>query len=165
MDYTIREIEGAEYPLLEDFLYEAIFIPQGAAAPPRTILQQPELQVYIAGFGRAGDCGLLAEAEGKPVGAVWCRIMDDYGHIDDETPSLAMALFKEYRGQGIGTELLRRMLALLKEKGWRRVSLSVQKANYAVKMYRNAGFAAVRENEEEWIMVCELDGEEKYGTG
>lgn len=32
----------------------------------------------------------------------------------------------------------------------------VQKANYAVKMYRNVGFHVVSENEEEYIMVCEL---------
>ena len=47
-------------------------------------------------------------------GAVWVRIMNDYGHIDDETPSFAISLLKEYRGNGIGTELMKRMLAELK---------------------------------------------------
>ena len=32
----------------------------------------------------------------------------------------------------------------------------VQKANYAVKMYKDVGFKTVNENAEEYIMVCEL---------
>ena len=52
MDYQIREIEEKEYYLLEDFLYEAIFIPKGMTAPPKSIIRQPELQVYIADFGK-----------------------------------------------------------------------------------------------------------------
>ena len=46
--------------------------------------------------------------------------------------------------------------ALLKSHGYRRVSLSVQKANYAVKMYLKIGFAIIRENEEEFVMICHL---------
>ena len=82
--------------------------------------------------------------------------MDDYGHIDGETPSLAVSLYKEYRGRGIGTALLREMLSLLKRKGYERVSLSVQKANYALKMYEKAGFEVVDETEEEYIMLRRL---------
>ena len=67
-----------------------------------------------------------------------------------------LPLYKEYRGKGIGTELLRRMLVLLRDKGYRQVSLAVQKANYAVKMYRKAGFQTVDENDQEYIMVCRL---------
>ena len=51
MNYTIREIKTSEYPLLDDFLYEAIYIPKGAAPPPRSILTAPELQVYTRRFG------------------------------------------------------------------------------------------------------------------
>lgn len=82
--------------------------------------------------------------------------MDDYGHVDDETPSFAISLFKEYRGQGIGSQLMVKMLELLKWPGYERASLAVQKANYAVKMYKNVGFKIVDENAEEYIMVCEL---------
>lgn len=35
-------------------------------------------------------------------------------------------------------------------------SLAVQKANYAVRMYEKVGFRTVDENDEEFIMVCEL---------
>ncbi len=98
----------------------------------------------------------MADCEGKVVGAVWTRIMNDYGHVDDDTPSFAISLYKKYRGNGIGTELMRRMLELLKEQGYKKASLAVQKANYAVRMYEKVGFKTVDENDEEYIMVCEL---------
>ena len=157
MDVTIREMQKQEYPLLDNFLYEAIFVPEGIESPPKTIITSPELQVYVAHFGESkDDWGLVAEVVGKIVGAVWVRIMNDYGHIDDETPSLAISLYKKYRGFGIGTAMMKEILALLKAHGYSRVSLSVQKANYAAKMYLKIGFEIVRENEEEYIMVCHL---------
>lgn len=156
MDYQIREIIESEYPILTDFLYEAIFIPQGMDKPPKSIIKQPELQIYIEDFGKADDACLVAEIKGRIVGAVWTRIMNDYGHIDDETPSFAISLYEEYRHLGIGTALMKAMLKLLKGKGYKQASLSVQKANYAVNMYRKVGFEVVDENEEEYIMVCRL---------
>ena len=148
MDYKIRAMQEVEYPLLNDFLYEAIFIPKGEVPPPKSILEVPELQVYIAGFGtEEHDRSLVAEADGKIVGAVWVRIMEDYGHIDEKTPSLAMSLYPAYRGKGIGTALLREMLALLAKDGYARVSLSVQRANAAVRLYQTAGFCVWEEKE------------------
>lgn len=84
---------------------------------------------------KADDCCLVAEVKGKVVGAVWVRIMNDYGHIDDETPSLAISLYDKYRRLVIGTALMDAMLLFLKDKGYKKISLSVQKANYAVNMY------------------------------
>ena len=154
MDYSIRKMTVSEYPMLNDFLYEAIFIPDGIEPPPRNIITSPELQIYVDRFGELkDDFALVAEVEKKVVGAVWVRIMNDYGHIDDKTPSLAISLYKEYRGQGIGTDMMKEMLSLLKAHGYKRVSLSVQKTNYAVEMYRKIGFDIVRGNEEEWIML------------
>lgn len=157
MNIMIREIRETEIPMLKDFLYEAVFIPQGAEAPPRAVVDTPELQVYVRDFGRqAADLGLVAEVDGKVIGAVWARIMEDYGHIDARTPSLAIALFKAYRGLGIGTELMRAMFTRLAEKGWGQVSLSVQKLNGAVRLYRRLGFKVADENSEVYIMVKEL---------
>ena len=82
--------------------------------------------------------------------------MNDSGHVDDETPSFAISLYKEYGRQGIGSQLLVKMLELLKWEGFERASLAVQKANYAVKMYTDLGFKTVNENAEEYIMVFEL---------
>ena len=153
----LRHLRLDENELLKDFLYEAIFIPEGVEPPAREIIEQPELKLYYEGFGTGkADYCIVAEDDGKVIGAVWTRIMNDYGHVDDETPSFAISLYNEYRGQGIGTKLMEQMLALLKEKGYKRASLAVQKANYAVKMYKNVGFKTVDENDEEYILMCEL---------
>ena len=142
---------------MNQFLYEAIFIPEGVAAPPQSIIENEELQVYVRNFRHEPDdrC-LVAECDGRIVGAVWTRIMHDYGHISDDTPSLAISLYKEYRNKGIGTKLLEKMIALLQNDGYSQVSLSVQKANYAVGMYQKAGFEVLQETDEELIMVCKL---------
>ena len=153
----IRRIQTEEIPVLDDFLYEAIFIPQGVVPPPRSIIEQEDLQVYVRGFGESPhDHCLVAECDGKIVGAVWVRLMDDYGHIDNQTPSLAISLYPDYRGQGIGTQLLRQMMELLRQEGYAQVSLSVQKANYALRMYQKAGFEIVADRGEEVLMVAGL---------
>ena len=157
MKYTIREMTAQEYPLLDDFLYEAIFVPEGVDPPSKSIITAPELQVYVKDFGASkDDFALVAEVENKIIGAVWVRIMNDYGHIDDKTPSLAISLYKKYRGQGIGSSLIKEMLSLLQTHGYKRVSLSVQKANYAAKLYQKIGFIIIKEIGDEWIMTYNL---------
>ena len=156
-DVILRKLCAEEAGLLKDFLYEAIFIPEGVEAPARDIVERPELRIYYECFGTdAADHCLVAEADGRVVGAVWTRIMNDYGHVDDETPSFAISLIPECRGKGIGTRLMRDMLNLLKEQGFKRASLAMQKANYAVRMYKNVGFEIIDENDEEYIMLCTL---------
>ena len=154
---NLRNLRVDETNLLKDFRYEAIFIPEGVEPPAREIIERPELKLYYEGFGsgRADHC-IVAEEDGQVVGAVWTRTMNDYGHIDDETPSFAISLYKEYRGRGIGTRLMKEMLELLRSQGYKKASLAVQKANYAVRMYEKVGFKTVDENDEEYIMVCEL---------
>ena len=153
----IRKLRDDEAELLKDFLYEAIFIPEGVEPPDRSIINAPELTLYYEGFGEgpADNC-LVAEVNDKVVGAVWTRIMNDYGHVDNDTPSFAISLYADYRGKGIGTCMMRHMLELLKNQGWKKASLAVQKANYAIRMYQAVGFETVDENTEEYIMVCEL---------
>lgn len=116
MDILIRELDKSEYPLLRGFLYDAIFLPLGASAPPPSIVDMPELKLYIENFGHGCDHALAAEVNGDVVGAIWARVMDDYGHIDDDTPSLAMSVKKEYRNMGVGSRLLDRMLSDLRER-------------------------------------------------
>ncbi|AWN18914.1 GNAT family N-acetyltransferase [Streptococcus sobrinus] len=157
MNVKIRKIRDKEIYRLNDFLYEAIFIPNGQAKPDREIIEQPELQLYVKGFGgQVGDDCLVTEVDGQLVGAVWTRIINDYGHVDDQTPSLAISLFKDYRGHGLGTALMTKMLEVLKAKGVKKVSLSVQKANPALKLYRRLGFNPLSENNEDYVMVKDL---------
>ena len=154
MNTIIRKIRPEEHDLLREFLYQAIYLPEGMEPPPRSVVDLPELQVYIADFGtRPGDHCIVAEAAGKVVGAAWCRIMADYGHIDNDTPSLAISLLPEYRGLGIGTRLLNDLLLLLQEHGYLRASLSVQKENPALRLYQRTGFHIVAERETEYVML------------
>lgn len=157
MNYVIREVRQNEINLLATFLYEAIFIPEGVQAPSKDIIEYPDLQIYVADFGKKkDDVCYVAEVDGRVVGAVWTRIINDYGHVDDTTPSLSISLLKEYRNLGIGTELMKQILLTLKEREYKQVSLSVQKINYAVSMYKKVGFEVVRENEEDYVMFCKL---------
>ena len=157
MNYIIRQARKNEYILLDEFIYEAIYVPEGTEAPPKSIINEPDIQVYVSDFGKQiDDYCLLAEVDGEVVGAAWVRIMNDYGHIDSETPSLAISIYKEYRGYGIGMALMEQLLSSLKEKGYKKTSLAVQKANYAFKLYLKVGYKIVDENEDEYIMVCYL---------
>lgn len=51
---------------------------------------------------------------------------------------------------------MRAMLNLLKNKGYEKASLAVQKDNYAIKMYQSVGFQVIDELEEEFLMICHL---------
>ena len=80
--YKVRNLRHDEIGLLKDFLYEAIYVPEGVESPASEILELPELKLYIEEFGtRRGDNCLVADFGGKAAGAVWARIMDDYGHV------------------------------------------------------------------------------------
>lgn len=154
MNTIIRKIHPEEYSLLREFLYHAIYLPEGVEPPPRSVVDLPELQVYVTDFGtQPGDHCLVAEVERKVIGAAWCRIMEDYGHIDNDTPSLAISLLPEYRGQGTGTQLLNALLLLLRENGYQRASLSVQKENPALRLYQRAGFRILAEKGTEYLML------------
>lgn len=154
MHYKIRKMRKEEYPMLKTFLYEAVYIPDGVSPPPKSIVELPELKIYIEGFGdKEDDIAFVAEADRKVVGAVWVRIMDDYGHIDNKTPSFAISLYNEYRGIGIGTNLMERMISYLKCNGYKKCSLSVQKKNFAFDLYKKLGFKVADETDEEYIMV------------
>ena len=152
----IVRLQNVDVDILKTFLYEAIFVPEGVSLPPRDIVNKPELKLYYEDFGKGpADKAVVAKDNGIIVGAVWTRIMNDYGHIDDDTPSFAIALYKEYRGRGIGTQMMTEMLQYLKECGYKRASLADQKNNYAVRMYEKVGFKTVSENDEEFIMIYE----------
>lgn len=153
----IRRIKADEYYLLKEFLHLAIYVPKGVKMPPKSIVELPELSMYYHDFGtRTGDICLVAESDNKIVGAVWTRIVNDFAHIDDDTPSLAIAVAKECRGKGIGTRLLNEMFAVLKDAGFLSVSLSVQKENFAVNMYHRVGFEVVKDNGGELVMRKKL---------
>ena len=160
MPIRIREIVPADYPLLQEFLYHAIFVPPDMEAPPRDSIHHPDVFIYIDGFGsRPGDMGVVAEADGRVVGAAWERIIPAFGHIDNDTPELAISVLPEYRGRAIGTMMMTRLFELLRAHGYRQTSLAVQQRNAAVRFYQRLGYKTIRESEEEFIMVKDLRNE------
>ena len=163
MDYAIRNMREDEWPLLEDFLYEAIFVPEGfeGEVPRSVIYDDPKCRAAFDGFGTLpDDRAVVAEAGGEVVGACWVRTTNEYGHIDDETPSFSISLYKPYRGRGIGTAMMHALLGELREAGYTRASLSVQKENPALRLYERMGFRIVGDgfDETEWLMTRRLDG-------
>ncbi|WP_330683987.1 GNAT family N-acetyltransferase [Petrocella sp. FN5] len=156
MEYVIRKIHSDETGRLEDFLYEAIFQKSNRHPLPRKVIYDPSLKIFFENFGRKDDHCLMAEVEGKVVGAVWTRVFPekDQGFAKMEaTPELAISLYKPYRKKGLGKALMEQMLQLLDSLGYEKVALSVQKENPAIKLYEKLGFEIVKELDEEYLMV------------
>ena len=161
---TLRAATAADLPFLWDVLYEAIFVPQGQAPPPRTVLRDPRVSHYLTGFPKhPGDGGLVAETTAGPVGAAWHRRMPasdpGYGFVRADVPEVTVALMPPYRGQGIGTALLRQLLADAGAAGYPALSLSVQAQNPARRLYERLGFVRVPSlvaDEDAWTLWCVL---------
>ncbi len=162
MKYIIRDIRPSEYHLLEEFLYQAIWVPDDFDGEiPRSIVRDdPKCRAAFEGFGSLpDDHALVAEIDGRVIGACWVRTTDEYGHVDNETPSFSISLFEEYRGYGIGTALMRNMVELLAATGYKRASLSVQKENPALRLYERVGFRIIGDgtDDSERLMIRDLD--------
>jgi ribosomal protein S18 acetylase RimI-like enzyme len=157
-----RFMRKSDYVCLPEFLYQAIFIPEGVEPPPRSIINDPRIFAYIKDFGtQSGDLGVVAEQNGQVIGAAWTRIIRAYGHINDETPELAISILPEFRGYGIGTKLMKKLFGVLRTNGYSRTSLSVQKDNPAVGYYKRLGYRITEEKldhvgNEDFIMIKDL---------
>ena len=149
MDVDLRPATPADEPFLWTALYHALHVPPGADPFPPDAVRRPELARYVAGWaGRPGDLGVVAEAGGGPVGAAWLRRWpaDDrgFGYMDAATPELSAAVLPGWRGRGVGSRMLGRLLAEAARTA-DAVSLSVSATNPARRLYRRLGFVAVQE--------------------
>ena len=159
----VRLMRTSDYRCLPEFLYQAIFTPEGVEPPSRSIINDPQIFAYIKDFStKSGDLGVVAEQNGQVVGAAWARIIPGHGHIDDEIPELAISILPEFRGYGIGTKLLKKLFEVLRGNGYERTSLSVQKDNPAVRLYKRLGYRITEEKldhvgNEDFIMIRDLD--------
>ncbi len=153
----IRKIETSEIAQLKDFLYDAIFIPQGVAKPDKSIIETPALRHYIKDFGKDSDICLIAAHDDDVVGAIWSRVFPEtekgYGYVDKTTPELSMSVKEAFRGKGIGKQLLAKMLEELSRAGYQRVSLSVDKGNFAFNLYQKMGFEIFSTDDTTAIMI------------
>ncbi len=158
----VRVMRESDYVCLPEFLYQAIFIPEEKEPPPRSVINEPEIFIYIKEFGvQAGDLGVVAEQNGQVIGAAWTRIVPAYGHIDNYIPELAISILPEFRGYGIGTKLMKKLFKVLRENGYKQTSLSVQKNNPAVRFYQRLGYRVSGERldhagHEDFLMIKDL---------
>jgi len=152
--------------ILRDFLFHAIFVPDGEKPLDRNVLELPEISKYMKNWGRYGDLGLKLLHENRAVGAIWCRLLPvvdpGYGFVREDIPELTMAILPEYRNRGLGLRLYRDFGELLIRHHIRGLSLSVDKRNPATRFYLRAGFNVIREEETAFVMIRHLS--ETYRT-
>jgi ribosomal protein S18 acetylase RimI-like enzyme len=159
MALFIRSIEITDEPLLWDYLYWALFVPPGHSPFPRDIVQQSSIRRYVEAWGQPNDVGFVAELDGQPIGAVWLRLLiglnKGYGYWNDTTPELSMAVVQNHRGQGVGSQLLTRLI----EKSFGKYSaicLSVDENNPAKRLYDRFDFQVVSKNGSSLTMIRQL---------
>jgi GNAT superfamily N-acetyltransferase len=147
MLYSIRPATPADEPFLWEMLFYAANMAEDGATSGADAKTHPYLAKYVRGWGRAGDLGMIAVADGgRPIGAAWVRLLagaeKNYAAIDDDVPELAIAVLPEQISQGIGGRLLARLLQDARPIH-PAVALSVREANPARRLYERLGFVLV----------------------
>ena len=145
MNINLRPITPKDRDFLRQMLYLSVFVPPGAAPYDRSIVQLPEISKYIDGWGtKKDDFGIIACISDVPAGAVWARLFGEsgkgFGFVDDKTPELVIAIMEGFRNKGLGKMLMEQFFLMAIERGYRKVSLSVDKINPAFRFYQRLGF-------------------------
>lgn len=133
---------------MADMLVEAVnWSPEWKKKSRNRVLSAPRTAHYIAGWPRDTDLGVIAEAEGEQIGAAWLRFLPSadpgYGFVAPDVPELTIGVAARWRGRGVGRALLRAIAALARSAGIRRISLSVERKNFAQKLYLSEGYQVV----------------------
>lgn len=157
----VRELTSADDQNVRWGLYTALaWNPERELPPPEQTLAHPEAMRYHREWGRRGDVGVLAAEDGEVAGIAYCRLFtaEDHGHgyVDDETPEIAVAVRDGYRGRGLGERLLTELERVAAEAGFARLSLSVDAANPAVRLYERLGYREISRDEDGVRMVRDL---------
>ncbi|NJC68754.1 GNAT family N-acetyltransferase [Planosporangium thailandense] len=129
--------------------------------PRKQIMANPALAHYVSGWMRPDDFGVVAlDPTDRPVGAAWLRYLTaadpGYGYVSDDVPELSMGVVEACRGRGVGRVLLRAALDAARERGVPAVSLSVERANFAARLYLSEGFRPVESFEDADTMVADI---------
>ncbi|GAA2190346.1 GNAT family N-acetyltransferase [Micromonospora lupini] len=160
-DFGIRAATPADADFLVDMLAEAVnWLPE-RNWPRERILADPALAHYVAGWMRRDDLGVVAvDPADQPVGAAWFRYLTaedpGYGYVADDVPELTIGVVDVWRGRGVGRALLRAVLDAARGRGIRTVSLSVERANAAARLYAAEGFRTVESFTDADTMVAEI---------
>lgn len=161
-NYYTRPLTSADQAFLWEMVYQSLYVPPGQIPFERAIVLQPDIAKYVKDWGREDDLGFVADdAQNRSVGAAWLRLFQDpdrgFGYVNDETPEIGIAVLPDYRDQGIGTMLLRRLIESAQSR-YEAISLSVAAENPAVRLYQRFGFEVVQRTSETLIMTRKLVG-------
>jgi ribosomal protein S18 acetylase RimI-like enzyme len=161
MNHFIREASPSDEAFLREMLYHSLYVPDGGAPFDRGIVSRPEIAKYVERWGRTGDLGFIAvhSRRNEPLGAAWLRLFTGsekgYGYVGGNTPELGIAVLPEYRGRGLGSALLRRLLEAAAGM-YDSVSLSVAADSPARRLYERIGFEQVSTSGTSVTMVKRL---------
>jgi GNAT superfamily N-acetyltransferase len=157
----LRTAQPDDVQLLRTLLLEAAFWRVNVVRPSLgEALAKPDLARYVEGFGRPGDLGIVAEEDGEPWGAAWWRYFPagalGYGFFDEATPEVSAAALPVHRWRGIGSALVEALEREARDRGIDRLSLSVDRDNHAVALYRRLGFRPRKSEQNALTMTIEL---------
>lgn len=129
----------------------AVWRPDKPSPTAEEALADPRYSIYLAGWPRPGDLGLIAEQH-EPLGAAWYRTSTEashgHGFVAEDIPELSIAVVASRRRQGIGRLLLSDLIAASEEQGYAALSLTVNHGNPARFLYRSLGFRPIGEPRE-----------------
>ncbi|MBA4544148.1 MULTISPECIES: GNAT family N-acetyltransferase [Thermoactinomyces] len=158
MELVFRIIRPKDAPFLKDFLTMALTVP-GDGAAEESLLEKPEHRRYLDNWGQPGDLGFFValKKEKKPIGAVWFRQFSKeepgFGFVDEAIPELILAVLPEYQNQGLGRQLLTRLIDQARLEGYPGLSVTVHKNNPAKGLYDRLDFKVKREEGNYQVMV------------
>lgn len=106
------------------------------------LLEAPSLE-HMRAFVAENVANRVPQVVAKdgPVVVGWCDIRPGWHHALQHCGALGMGLLPDYRGRGIGGDLLKVCMALAKERGITRVELEARSDNAAaLRLYERFGF-------------------------
>jgi GNAT superfamily N-acetyltransferase len=166
--WAIRRATAEDGSFLAGMLVEAVnWSPEWKPRSRKRILADHRTARYISGWPRPTDLGVIAEAAGpppaEPAGAAWLRFFPaadpGYGFVAEDVPELTIGVAAPWRGRGLGRALLRAVADQARAQGIGRISLSVERKNYAQRLYLSEGYRIVDDRDKDAdTMVKELSG-------
>jgi ribosomal protein S18 acetylase RimI-like enzyme len=156
-DVRCRPAGAEDFTFLATMLGEAaVWRPDKPTPTADQVLADPRYAMYLAGWPRQHDFGLVAEQDG-PQGAAWYRTYTElshgYGFISADVPELSIAVVASRRHEGIGRRLLIDLVNASVDQGYPALSLSVREQNPARGLYESVGFVTVEKHGSSWTMV------------
>jgi ribosomal protein S18 acetylase RimI-like enzyme len=145
----MREADAKDVSFLEQILLEA-YNWQERRFTLDWVRTDEMARHYVDGFPGDGDLGLVALADGTPVGAVWARALPlaraGYGFVAPDIPELTLGVLPEARRRGVASNLLNAIIDFAEQRRVSGLSLSVEDGNPARRLYERAGFEVVGRN-------------------